>query len=63
MYNQCTATPPAQITNTVHLFQHCLFSRDFTFLKRNETDLAVYSWPREDLLLERHDNEFINREI
>lgn len=50
-----------QGTDTVHLFEHCLFCRDFTFLKHNEIGLAVYSWPREDLLFERHNNEFIER--
>jgi len=63
MHNRCTVMLTAQITNTVHLFQLRLSSRDFTFLKHNEIDLAVYSWPREDLLVERHDNEFIKRGI
>lgn len=63
MYKQCRVMLTAQITNILHLFEHCLFSRDSTFLKHDEIDLAVYSWPRGDLLFERHDNEFIKRGI
>lgn len=60
-YNQCTVVLTVQVTDTVHLFEHCLFCRDFTFLKHIEIDLAVYSWPREDLLFERYNNVFIKR--
>lgn len=63
MCNQCTMMLRAQITNTVHLLEHSPFSRDFTFLKHNQIDLAVYSWPREDLLFERQDNELIKRDM
>lgn len=63
MHNQCTVVLRAQITDRVHLFEHSHFSRDFTFLKHNQIDLAVYSWPREDLLFQRQDNELIKRDM